>query len=257
MGGLLAAAVCSRPMPRRRRSAARAALGLAVLGAALGGALWARDALGLEWSVASVRGVVEGLGFWGPVGFVLLVALRSPLLLPSQLVLTVAGLCFGAVEGAVYGGTGLLLSGLFAFSIARWLGAEMLRERVPGGLRRTLETGGRRGGPALLALASAYPVGPITLVHAAAAVTGMGFATFVVAAGAGSLARAALYAYFGNSLIEGRVAHAGVALALLALCLLPLAHPRVRHWLRAQLRAEPAAEAEPLNAPAPPADEVA
>jgi uncharacterized membrane protein YdjX (TVP38/TMEM64 family) len=137
------------------------------------------------------------------------------------------------------------------------MGAELLRERVPGGLRRTLETGGRRGGPALLALASGYPIGPITLVQAAAAVTGMGFATFVVAAGAGSLVRAALYAYFGNSLIEGRLGHAGMAVALLALCLLPLAHPRVRRWLRAQLQADPPPPPPALNAPPSRADETA
>jgi uncharacterized membrane protein YdjX (TVP38/TMEM64 family) len=244
-------------MARHRSALARPAVALLAIGLAVGGMLWARSALGLEWSVASVRGVVESLGLWAPLGFVLLVALRSPLLLPSQLILTVAGLCFGVVRGTLYGGLGLLLSGLVVFSVVRWMGAELLRERVPGGLRRTLEAAGRRGGAALLAAASAYPVGPVTLVQAAAGMVGMGWASFVVAAGAGSLVRAWLYAYFGNSLVEGRLAHVGVALALLALCLLPLGHPRVRAWLRNQLRAEPtAAEGEALK-PAPPrADEV-
>jgi uncharacterized membrane protein YdjX (TVP38/TMEM64 family) len=199
---------------------------------------------------------VDGLGLWAPVGFVVLVAVRSPLLLPSQLILTAGGLCFGVVRGTLYGGLGLLLSGVIAFSLVRGVGAEVLRQRVPAGLRRTLEAGGRRGGALLLAGASAYPVGPITLVQAAAGMVGMGWVSFVVAAGTGSLARAGLYAYFGDSLVEGRLAHAGVALALLALCLLPVAHPGVRTWLRGQMRAEPAAaETKALKAAPPRADE--
>jgi len=218
----------------RPRRAARPFLALLLLAALVGGALWARKSLGLEWSVEGVRNLVDGLGIWGPIGFVLLVAFRTPLLMPSQLVLTAAGLCFGTLEGATYGALGLLLSGLFAFGVTRWLGAEALRSRVPRGLRRTLEAGGTRGGAALVTLATAYPVGPATLVQATAALTSMSWAAFVVAAGAGATVRATTYAYFGSSLIEGRWVHASVAAGLLVLAFLPLAHPRARGWLRRQ-----------------------
>jgi uncharacterized membrane protein YdjX (TVP38/TMEM64 family) len=216
----------------------RAAVGppqlLAVLSLVIvfGGALWLRSSLGIEWSIESVRSAVEQLGVWAPIGFVLMVAFRSPLLLPSQLVLTVGGLAFGTLQGAVFGALGLLLAGTFTFLVARWLGAERLRHRVPPGLRRTLEAGGSAGGAAVVAVATGYPIGPITLVHAAAAVTGMSFASFLVAASVGSGMRAILYAYFGSSLIEGSWLNAGVAASVAAISLLPLLHPAVRRWLR-------------------------
>ncbi len=223
---------------------------LALVAAFVGGALYARSALGIEWSVESVRELVDQLGWWGRAGFVLLVAFRTPLLLPSQLVLTVGGLCFGVAGGTVYGGLGIFLSGLFAFIVTRWLGADRIRERVPAGLRRTLEMGGTRGGAAVLAVATGYPVGPIAILHAAAAVTGMAWSSFLVAAAVGSTLRAALWAYFGNSLIEGRWLQVGLAAVVVGLSMLPMLHPRVRAFLKSQLEADPA-PTDPADVDAP------
>jgi len=228
-----------RPPRSTTRPPVRRVLALAVLGALLLAALAGRSALDVEWSVEGVRGLVQRLGVWGPIGFVLLVGLRTPLLLPSQLLLTAAGICFGTPLGTLYGGAGLLLSGILAFGFTRWLGAQELRRRVPAGFRRTLEAAGNRGGAVVLALASGYPVGPITLLHATAGLTSMGVATFVAAAGAGGLARAATYAYFGSNLTEGRWLQAALAVGVLGLSLLPLLHPRVRAWVRRQFEADP------------------
>ncbi len=224
-------------------------LGVALLLGLAVGAFQARSALGVEWSVESVRSLVDKLGLWGPVVFVALVALRTPLLLPSQLVLTAAGLCFGTLEGTLYGGLGILLSGLFAFAFTRWLGAEALRARVPAGFRRTLERGGTRGGAALLAVGTGYPVGPIALLHAAAALTSMPLAAYLVAAGLGSLTRAGTYAWFGSSLIEGRWVQVGLAGGVLCVSLLPLLHPGVRVWIRRQFEAEVPGAVPPPVAP--------
>jgi uncharacterized membrane protein YdjX (TVP38/TMEM64 family) len=217
---------------------ARPAVALLVLVSLLGGAMAIRSALGIEWSVEGLRALVERLGVWAPIAFVLLVAFRAPLFLPSQLVLTVGGLCFGAGRGALYGGAGILLAGALAFGLTRWLGAEELRRRLPSGFRRTLEAAGRRGGAAIVALASGYPFGPVTFFHAAAALTSMRFVTFLAAAGVGSLARAATYAWFGSSLVEGRWLGSAAAAALLGAPLLPLLHPRVRAWVRSQFDAD-------------------
>ena len=75
----------SRVSRRRRR------LGLLLLASAIGVSLVARQILDLEWSADSVRSFVEDLGIWGPIGMVLIVAFRLPLLLNSQIVLTASG----------------------------------------------------------------------------------------------------------------------------------------------------------------------
>lgn len=225
-------------MATRIPQAARPAVALLALAGLLAGAMAARSALGVDWSVEALRALVERLGIWGPLAFVMLVAFRSPLLLPSQLVLTVGGLCFGIARGALFGGAGLLLAGTMAFGLTRWLGAEELRRRVPAGFGRTLEAAGSRGGALILALASGYPFGPVTLFHAAAALTSMRFVTFLAAGGAGALVRAATYAWFGSSLIEGSWLGSAAAAALLGVSLLPLLHPKVRAWVRSQFEAD-------------------
>ena len=72
-----------------------------LLSLVLGGAWLARDSLGIDWNLASIRRLVEDLGVWGPVAMVLLIGFRSPLLLPSQALLIVSGLCVSALRSAV------------------------------------------------------------------------------------------------------------------------------------------------------------
>ena len=227
--------------PSARHRLARIAVVVLLVGAALA----ARRALGVEWSAEALRALVDRMGIWAPIGFVLLVAFRTPLVLPSQVVLLTGGLLFGTAGGTAFGALGLLLSGIMAFALTRWLAGAGVRQRVPAGMRRTLDMAGTRGGAAILALATAWPVGALALSHAAAGLTRMSFAVFLLAVAAGSVPRAWTYAYFGSSLVEGRWLHVGLAGGILALALLPLAHPRARAFLRRQFDVEP----EPGPAP--------
>jgi uncharacterized membrane protein YdjX (TVP38/TMEM64 family) len=208
------------------------------LAALVGLALFVRFHLGGEWTLESVRGTITGFGAWGPLVFVLLVAFRSALLLPSQIVLSLGGLCFGVLGGTLYGALGISLSGVIAFGVTRWLGVEEMRRRVPPGARRVLDTLGTRGGAGLVAVATGYPVGPISAYHAGAALTAMGFLPFLCALALGSTVRAGVYAWFGDALVSGSMAHLAGASAVLTATLLPLLHPGVRRWVRGQFRSE-------------------
>ncbi|MDJ0785615.1 MAG: VTT domain-containing protein [Myxococcota bacterium] len=217
-------------------------LGAAVLLAAIAAGLVLRARLGIEWSLESVRAVVDDLGIWAPIGFTGIVAVRSLLLLPSQLVLTVGGLAFGTAGGTVWGGLGLLLNGVAIFAVVRWLGLESVRTRVPKALHRALDAAGGRAGAAGLAVATSYPVGPIAIYQAAAGLTRMSVALYLMAATLGCFGRAGLYATFGGGLVEGRTIQVAAALGVIAISLIPLAHPRVRARLAALLE-RPGAEA--------------
>lgn len=211
-------------------------LGVGILAAALGGSYLARNQLGIEWSVDSLRELVDGMGLWGPGVMVLLVAFRTSLLLPSQLVLLASGLIFGTVDGTIVGGLGLILSGTLYFSVARWLGGDVIRNQVPAGLRRTLEMASSRGGATLLGVATAYPVGILAAYHAAAGLTRMSFAVFWLALVPSCFIRAWLYAYFASSVAEGRWNHVAIATAIFGALMLPLAHPRVRAIVKRQFQ---------------------
>ena len=77
-----------------------------------------RRALGIELNPESIRDSIDRLGFWGPLVFVAIVALRIPLAVPSAFVLIGGGIIFGSVEGTIYGAAGLFVSASQRFSVA-------------------------------------------------------------------------------------------------------------------------------------------
>ena len=152
--------------------------------------------------------------------------------MPSALVLIGGGLVFGTIEGTLYGAAGLLLSALAMFVGSRWAGREAVEARVPARLRYLLDVAGSRVGVLFIALGTAYPLSPITSYHLLAGVTGMALPVFAAAAAIGSLGRAALYTFFGSSLIDAEPGQLLLASGIFVLALLvPLAFPAPRAWL--------------------------
>ena len=194
----------------------------------------ARRSLDLQLSMAALEGLrvwVLELGWRGPAVFVGLVSFRSFLLLPSALLLVLGGLAFGAIVGTALGAAGLVLSAALQFGFARALGNEWVRPRL-GEAGHLLEARLRRAGPWAVGLFTAHPAGPMTAVHVAAGVTGMSLLSFVIAVLLAGPVRAGAYAWVGAALLDwGLFPSILLGVALLALALLPLAHPRVRAWL--------------------------
>jgi uncharacterized membrane protein YdjX (TVP38/TMEM64 family) len=214
-------------------------LGAVTLAVLAGAAQWARSAYGLEWSPASLRDVVKEAGIWGPIVFILLLSLRPILVIPSQLLLISAGVCFGTFEGALYAALGITLGGVFAFALTRWMGREAVLAHMPPGVRHTLDSGGRTAVPALLFLGTAYPIGPILWLAVGAALTGIALPSFVVSLFAGGFIRATTYAFFGSSLVDADLYQIVLgAIAIGAVALLPLLHPRVRTTLWRMIQEE-------------------
>jgi uncharacterized membrane protein YdjX (TVP38/TMEM64 family) len=189
-----------------------------------------RDRLGLQLDPEGLRQQVEALGPLAPVLFVAALALRFVLLIPSAVLLTVGGACFGVVFGTLYGALGLTLMGLLQFLLVQLAGADALRSRVPARFAAALDAARSWRGAATLAVVSAYPVGPQTPVQLAAALAGMGLVTFLVSVGAGAMLRAGLFSWFGSSLLEGErtLLAAGLIGAVIAL---PFLHPRSRRFV--------------------------
>jgi len=215
-------------MSRRR-------IATALFGAALViGAVWiARTALGLELDPESIRSSVSRMGVWAPIAFVVLVALRIPLGLPSQIVLIGGGLAFGTLSGSLYGALGLTVCAVVIFLLARSTGREALERRFPERLRGLFDIAASPLGGLFVALGTGYPIGPISAYHAVSGVTGMGLPVFVPAAAAGSLIRALIFTFFGSSLVSGELDRPLFAvLALSAAALMPLLFARPRAWLQ-------------------------
>lgn len=209
---------------------------LALLAASLAAGSVLRGALGLEFDPDSLRERVEAVGPLGPLLFIGAILLRPVLMIPSFLLLTVGGLCFGVLLGTLYGGLGLTLYGLVQWVLVQLAGADALRARVPARLEGALRAARSRVGAGTLALVAAYPFSLVTPVQLAAALAGMSLAAFAISVGVGSLLRAALFAWFGSALVEGERALLASAL-LTAVALAPLLHPRARRFVFASFGA--------------------
>lgn len=216
----------------RRLLVSLAILGLLYL---VGGTI--REQLGIEFDVESVRDFVLGLGPAAPLLFVFVVAGRSLLWLPSQVVLIVAGLCFGTLLGAVVGGAGLMISGLFLFAIARYAGRDAIERRLGPRVRHLLDFTRRRSGVLAFGLACSYPLSPLSPLQAAAGWTPMSVPHFIAAAFAGGMVRAGIFAYFGDALTRASWSALMQPLLLFAGVLaIPLLFPSGRTWLSEVLR---------------------
>jgi uncharacterized membrane protein YdjX (TVP38/TMEM64 family) len=190
-----------------------------------------RGQIGAELGVESLRDWVKGLGLVAPVIYVGVVTFRQFLLIPSLLLLAAGGLVFGAALGTLLGGLGIVLSALFGFTLARTLGREWVRVRMSGRLG-ALERHSERVGPLLVGLATAHPIGPMTPFHWGAGLAAVSWVSFLAVVLVAGPTRAFLLSSFGASLEEPFTPRFwATTLGLIAIALLPLAHPAVRRLL--------------------------
>jgi len=195
--------------------------------------IFVRDRLGIDLEPQSIREWILDTGPVAPVLCVGLVALRSLIGLPSQLVLIVAGLSFGVFWGTVYGAVGLEISGLITFQLARIAGRDAVHRKIPERMRPIIARAGERPGAFFIAVATAYPIGVLTAYHGLAGVTSMKVAVFSLALALGAVVRAGTYAYFGNSLLAGDLEMMFIATGIiLGLMALPLFFPSGRAFFR-------------------------
>jgi len=187
-----------------------------------------RADLGVEWSSESIQATVHGLGVMAPLGYLALVMLRQFMALPSVIVLTSAGLLFGALLGTVLGGLGITLNALVLFGTARYMGRDWMLPRLEARYP-DFEERARTTGPLLIAVMTAHPMGVLTPFHFMAGVTRMSMWIFTLAVLPAALFRAGCYAFLGAHLLDPGSPRFWLASGvLLAAALLPLAHPGLR-----------------------------
>ena len=223
----------------------RVLVALAILALLFSVGGWARERLGIALDIESVRNFASGLGPMGPFLFVFVVAGRSLLWLPSQVVLIAAGLCFGTFIGTAVGGAGLMISGLVLFLVARYAGRDVFERRLGPHVRGLLDFTARPTGAVAFALACGYPVSPLSPLQAAAGWTAMSVPNFLISAFAGGLIRSSIFAYFGDGLADASWSSLGLPILVFAVALcIPLAFPKGRAWLRNTFAPERSADPE-------------
>ena len=189
-----------------------------------------RDALHLEWTVQSLRSAIENAGIWGPILYVGILMFRFAVLVPSSILLTGAGICFGPAEGTLYATAGLTLSALMKFGFASIVGRDFLLRQMPAKWQPVVAIGDRRSTATGLALICAYPLGPNHVFQIAAILSGIPLGRYIIAVAVGGAFRAAAFSFFGEALVTGDEL-IFFSFILAAIALIPLLIPCWRRWL--------------------------
>jgi uncharacterized membrane protein YdjX (TVP38/TMEM64 family)/rhodanese-related sulfurtransferase len=204
-------------------------LGLAIAGAAIWLAV-NQDRI----DPVVIENSIRDLGFWAPLGHVILFAIATVLFVPGAIFGLAGGLLFGPLWGTIFNLTGATLGATASFLIARYLAADWVRRKAGGRIER-LMVGIEAEGWRFVAFVRLVPLFPFNLLNYALGLTRIPLTHYVLASlvcmAPGTLA----YTWLGHA---GREALAGnkaairyglIALALLAaIAVLPRLVQRLR-----------------------------
>lgn len=142
---------------------------------------------------------VEGLGFWGPLVFVLGYAGAAVAFLPGSLLTLAAGAIFGLVWGTVYAFVGASLGAAAAFLIARYAARRAIERKIAGNPRfAAIDRAVSREGFKIVALLRLSPVFPFNLLNYSLGLTRVRFLDYLLASFA-MLPGTLLYVYYGHA----------------------------------------------------------
>lgn len=155
---------------------------------------------------------VQGLGFWGPVVFILGYAVATVAFVPGSALTLAAGFIFGLARGTLYTFVGATLGASAAFLVARYLARGAIERRIEGNPRfAAVDRAVGREGFKIVALLRLSPLFPFNLLNYALGLTRVRFVHYLTASVA-MLPGTLLYVYYGavarkaaDSLAEAKV----------------------------------------------------
>lgn len=189
--------------------------------------------------VAALQLWIDNAGAGAPLLFMLAYVLGTVLFLPGSVLTLAGGALFGPWWGTLYSLTGATVGAVFAFLIARYLGAGWVARRAGGRLGRLVQ-GVEHEGWRFVAFTRLVPLFPFNLLNYALGLTRIPLLHYVLATWVCMLPGALAYSWLGH---VGREAAVGsedlirnvvIALALLAsVAFLPsfIARLRQQPWL--------------------------
>ena len=141
---------------------------------------------------------VNGLGFWGPIVFIIGYALAAVAFVPGSVLTLAAGAIFGLLQGVVYVFIAAVLGSAAAFLVSRYLARQAIERRLAANPRfaaidRAVGAQGRK----IVFLLRLSPVFPFNLLNYGLGLTRVRFVDYVVAS-VGMLPGTLLYVYYGK-----------------------------------------------------------
>ena len=142
---------------------------------------------------------VEGLGFWGPLVFILGYAVATVAFVPGSLLTLAAGAIFGLARGTLYTFLGATLGASAAFLVARYGARGWIERRIAGNARfAAIDRAVGREGFKIVALLRLSPIFPFNLLNYSLGLTRVRFLDYLLASVA-MLPGTLLYVYYGKA----------------------------------------------------------
>jgi uncharacterized membrane protein YdjX (TVP38/TMEM64 family) len=182
----------SKPMPNRKRTAAKAAI---LLGFILAAIILLRFTRIREFlSGEALGGYIEAAGFWAPLAFILLYAAGICLFLPGTLLTALGAALFGPYRGFLYVWIGAMGGATAAFWIGRTLGREFAASLIGERLRRYDDAIERNGFATVLYLRLAYF--PFTVLNFGMGLTKVRFSDYFFGTALGIVVGTFVFTFF-------------------------------------------------------------
>ena len=158
-----------------RTTSPRLLLGLAIVA----GVLWLALHRG-QLDPVLIENAIRGLGPWGPAAHVALFALGTVLFVPGALFGLAGGVLFGPVWGTMLNIAGATLGATAAFLVARYVAADLVREKAGTKLERLIK-GVEAEGWRFVAFTRLVPLIPFNLLNYALGLTRIPVASYMLA----------------------------------------------------------------------------
>jgi uncharacterized membrane protein YdjX (TVP38/TMEM64 family) len=191
-----------------------ARLRLAVFAALVLGLFIAATVSGSLPSAEDVRDWGDGLGWTGPLVFILAAACGLCLFVPGPVLAGAAGLLFGTAGGTPIALTFIVLGAVMQMSISRYLAGDAAAELLPERVKRFDRFIEQRGFWAVFYMRLA-PAIPYNLVNYGAGLTSLKVRAMAAGTAVGALPRTFAWVALGGSLDDLGSTEAKVAIALL------------------------------------------
>jgi len=141
---------------------------------------------------------VDGLGFWGPLVFIVGYAVAVVAFVPGSLLTLSAGAIFGLGRGVAYVFVAALLGSSLAFLVARYIARAAVEQRIAGNARfSAVDRAVGSEGLKIVFLLRLCPLFPFNLLNYALGLTRVSFRDYLLA-GVGMLPGTLLYVYYGK-----------------------------------------------------------
>ncbi len=196
--------------------------------------------LALAWlfdgatSIDALQARIASLGVWAPVGFVLLYAIGTVVMIPGGIFDVAGGVLFGPIFGSIVNLAGASLGAAGGFLIARYVGADWIARRGGPRVQKVVKSV-KDDGWRFVAFVRLVPIFPYTIVNYLLGLTGISFLQYMLATVFFMLPSTVIYTWIGHAgseAVSGDTNNIRYALFALALIGIVIMAPRLYRRLR-------------------------